>query len=128
MGQIYFRGSLEAKVQEASRSVVDEIARTLSTTAVEFEYITETDPIINPEGWEAYCIAGVKYSFIENKQLDRNLPSPTFKVDRALIKSIVKDSQNEPTGSCNTTTTPVPSSGGRNRATGLSNAHSGIRY
>ncbi len=85
MGRIYFRGSLEAKSQEVSRGVLDEITRTISTTAVEVKGpITQSG-----SDWEAYCIAGVKYSFLRGKQLDRNIPPRSQKVDRAFIKSIV---------------------------------------
>ena len=110
-GAIYFRGSLEAKVQEVSRGIVDEISRTISTTAVEIK-----GPItLLGSDWKAYCIAGIKYSFLEGKQLDRNLPASTVKVDRAFVKSIVKETigmVEVPTGSCTSTNDPRPPSSG----------------
>ena len=113
MGKIYFRGSIEARVQEASRSIVDEISRTISTTGVEVKYIYPIipPPPAIPDGWEAYCIAGIKYSFREGKQLDRDLATPTIKVDRAFVKSVVKENiggVDVITGSCANTNDPAP--------------------
>ena len=95
MGKIYFKGSVEAKVQEASRGILDEIARTIATTGAEIEGpIRETPP-----GWISYCIAGVKYSFQQDKQLNRG-GAVNNKVDQAFVKSIVRDSNGDPTGRC----------------------------
>ena len=108
MGRIYFKGSVELKTQEVGRSVLDEIGRTIATTAVDVKYIPN-DPVINPDEWEAYCIAGIKYSFRKGYQLERDPPPTAHKgVRRAFVKSVVSDIHGNFTGDCRNVTSPEP--------------------
>lgn len=129
MGKIYFRGSIEIKTQEASRNIVDDISRNISTTAIEYIPIPKI-PYLDPgheEEWEAYCIAGIKYSYRTGWQLSRNPPSPSpppapppKRVDRVFVKSVVLDGSGAATGNCDTTlTNPRPPSPGSGRAVEL---------
>lgn len=86
MGRIYFKGSIETRTQGIARKILDEIDRTISTTAV------DVGNLIPGSDWEAYCIAGVKYSFRKGRQLDRNPPTGSInRVDQVFVKSIVTE-------------------------------------
>ena len=108
MGNIYFKGSIETRTQGVARKILDGIDRTISTTAVEIETID------HGSDWKAHCIAGIKYSFREGYQLDRDPPANplTKKVNQVLVKSIVTDSLGTPTESCDGIVPDPPSSGG----------------
>lgn len=92
MGRIYFKGSIETRTQGVAQKILDEVGRTISTTAVEISGRLTKDG----SNWEAYCIAGIKYSFLEYGQLDREVTGK----ERVFIKSIVTDEQGRPTGNC----------------------------
>lgn len=102
MSRVYFKSSVERKVQDIPRVVLGEIGRAIATTAV------DVGAVIGPDanGWRAYCIAGIKYSFRldpagRGYQLDRNPPGGSSKkVNQVFVKSIVTDSMGNPTGNC----------------------------
>ena len=107
MGRIYFKGSIETRTQGVARKVLDEIDRTISTTAVAYKLIDH-----GPD-WKAYCIAGIKYSFREGYQLDRDPPGgSTKRVNQVFVKSIVTDSMGQRTESCDNANPEPPDSGG----------------
>ena len=101
MGRIYFRSSVESNTQDVARTVLGEIARTVATTAAKVEVVRDPSAT-NPDGWEAYCIAGVMYSFRTGIQLVRSSMTSPQKSDRVFVKSVVLDPLGNPTGNCNT--------------------------
>lgn len=108
LSRIYSKGLIEIKTQEVSRVVIDEISRTIATTAVDFDHIPRR-PLITGD-WEAFCIAGVMYSFRKNYQLERAPPpGAQYQTDRVLVKSIVTEpGTNKIKGDCENVTDPRP--------------------
>ncbi len=110
MGRIYFKSSTEIRTQEVVRNVMDEISRKIATTAAD---VYDLEPVAP---WDAYCIAGIKYSYRNGYQLDRNPPTGSNKkVRQVFVKSIVTDVSGNPTGNCNSVidpnNDPAPSGG-----------------
>lgn len=69
VGRIYYRGLYEGRVQEISRGIVGNVSESLRFSGQDVrEYVPDLTAA-GYEGWQAYCIGGVQYSFKENIQL-----------------------------------------------------------
>ena len=67
VGRIYYKGLYENATQSVTRSIVDNVAEALRTSGNALEIADVED------GWKAYCIGNVQYSYKENIQLITNV-------------------------------------------------------
>ncbi len=65
VGRIYYKGLYENATQTVTRNIVDNVAEALRTSGNALVIADETAG----DGWKAYCIGNVQYSYKENIQL-----------------------------------------------------------
>ncbi|MGC1177435.1 MAG: prepilin-type N-terminal cleavage/methylation domain-containing protein [Candidatus Saccharimonadales bacterium] len=114
IGNLYYKGVNQARVQENVRNLTDEVSQQLELNGGSVPYIhTDTeDPnthlLVDPQ---AYCIGTTRYSFVLNKQISTSATLGSDQTRHVLWRDSV------PVGSCAALTqaqlnNQTPSSGG----------------
>lgn len=112
IGQIYYRGIIAGRTQEVTRSVMDEMTRSLQFNGGK---VTTLTPLSGgPGGTKAYgfCIDNRRYSYVIDRQLTDDTSPSLSQSPHVLV------TDDNPPGGCVTTNTPqalwsAPLSGSR---------------
>jgi prepilin-type N-terminal cleavage/methylation domain-containing protein len=89
IGKTYYKGVTQSRTQETARSIIDEISRGIQFSGEIVKPITPFDavstPYPQPGGKYGFCVNGVSYAYILDKQLAKSISDPTDQVDKTLI-------------------------------------------
>lgn len=112
IGNLYYKGIAQARVQDDTRGAIDEISQQLQLNGQSLATATWA-----AKGEDAYCIGSVRYTYVLNAELDHTTPHGTI-----TYKHVLWRDTNPTPGSCSInplyTSSPVdltlntPSSGG----------------
>lgn len=105
IGKLYYKGITQAKMQDNTRSVVDEVADRLQ--------LNNSNPPVIPDsgvgGVKSYCVGTTRYTYIENIRVTDDPPTPsTPSIKHVLWRDTV------PVGTCGVANLalPTPSANG----------------
>ena len=98
LGQIYYRGIYENRAQEVARTIADSVTEAIRTSGAEVE-----SGYAPRNGWYAYCVGGIQYSYKLNVQLvaeaaGANQSEEVFIASRGCNDPAVSDAADPGTG------------------------------
>lgn len=100
IGKTFYKGALQSRTQRTARNIIDEIGRGIQFSGEEVVPTTPVNGAASPYprsgGNYAFCINGIGYSFILDRQLDPAPPTGD-KVQEVLISFVEPCSGFDPT-------------------------------
>ena len=88
IGKTYYKGALQARTQGAARNIIDEVSRGIQFSGETVAFTTPLNaaatPYPQPGGKYGFCVNGVGYAYIIDRQLARS-PSGSDQVSKTLI-------------------------------------------
>lgn len=104
IGNLYYKGINQAKIQNNVRSIVSDLTDQLEL----YDQNSIPDVVKSPDGdTSAYCINGIRYTFILGKQL-KETPTETDQIKHVLWRDQIGAADCQPTDGMLNADTPSP--------------------
>lgn len=100
IGNLYYKGINQARVQDNVRSVTDEVSQYLQLNGR--PPLQQPLPP-NPNGTQAYCIGTTRYTYVLYRQIGANTGSPDFQSRHVLWRDTINASGSCPLANLNNT-------------------------
>jgi prepilin-type N-terminal cleavage/methylation domain-containing protein len=85
IGNLYYKGSSQAEIQDNIRSITDTIAQDLQLNGSSLL----TDPHVNSGDPRSYCIGTTRYTYVLGQEITSASPAPTYQSNHVLWRDTV---------------------------------------